>query len=236
MLFRSGLIRIGMPVLLGGTSNHLKRDALDAVGGWDAWNVTEDADLSFRLTAGGFRIADLPSATYEEAPTTMRMWFRQRVRWKKGYLQTTITHGRKPRALFLKAGLARGLTLYGLCAGALVGSLGYPIFAAGTIAALWLNGLPEPETPEQAALTILWLTLMFSGMVAAAAPLLLGARHRGLGQLTWWIVLVPLYYAAMSCAAWTALFEYVRAPTRWNKTEHGLARSSRSGFTLGLRD
>jgi hypothetical protein len=38
---------------------------------------------------------------------------------------------------------------------------------------------------------------------------------------------MPLYCLLISAAAWSALAEYVRAPTRWNKTEHGLARSSR---------
>ena len=41
-----GMARLGLPFPLGGTSNHFRVDALRAVGGWDAWNVTEDADLA----------------------------------------------------------------------------------------------------------------------------------------------------------------------------------------------
>lgn len=44
-LLLPGLTRMQMPVLLGGTSNHFRVEALHALGGWDAWNVTEDADL-----------------------------------------------------------------------------------------------------------------------------------------------------------------------------------------------
>ena len=56
-----------MPVPLGGTSNHFRRSVLQRLRGWDAWNVTEDADLGIRLFMAGYRVADLPSSTLEEA-------------------------------------------------------------------------------------------------------------------------------------------------------------------------
>jgi hypothetical protein len=40
------LARLGLPLPLGGTSNHFRHGALRAAAGWDAWNVTEDADLA----------------------------------------------------------------------------------------------------------------------------------------------------------------------------------------------
>jgi len=43
------LARREMPLPLGGTSNHFRTDALRKAGGWDPFNVTEDADLGFRL-------------------------------------------------------------------------------------------------------------------------------------------------------------------------------------------
>ena len=59
------------------------------------------------------------------------------------------------------------------------------------------------------------------------APLVRGARHRGLGDLAWWIPLMPIYCLLVSAAAWVAIFEYLTAPHRWNKTRHGLSRTSR---------
>ena len=41
-LLLPALARLGLPVALGGTSNHFRRTSLIAAGGWDAWNVTED--------------------------------------------------------------------------------------------------------------------------------------------------------------------------------------------------
>ena len=42
-----------------------------------------------------------------------------------------------------------------------------------------------------------------------------------------WIPLLPLYYLLVSLAAWLAMVEYVTRRFAWNKTAHGLARSSR---------
>lgn len=41
---------------LGGSSNYFRRAALERVGGWDDWNLTEDADLALRLAGYGYRI------------------------------------------------------------------------------------------------------------------------------------------------------------------------------------
>ena len=48
-----GLARLGVPIPLGGTTVYFRREALEAVRGWDAHNVTEDADLGLRLARHG---------------------------------------------------------------------------------------------------------------------------------------------------------------------------------------
>ena len=77
-----------MPLPLGGTSNHFRRAALEAVGGWDPFNVTEDADLGLRFARFGYRALTMPLATHEDAPVTFRAWLNQRTRWFKGWMQT----------------------------------------------------------------------------------------------------------------------------------------------------
>jgi glycosyltransferase XagB len=84
-----------LPVPLGGTSNHFPRAVLDAVGGWDPYNVTEDADLGIRLARGGWHVGVLASTTWEEAPPTFRVWQGQRTRWLKGWMQTYLVHMRR---------------------------------------------------------------------------------------------------------------------------------------------
>jgi cellulose synthase/poly-beta-1,6-N-acetylglucosamine synthase-like glycosyltransferase len=66
-----GLAGLGLSLPLGGSSNHFRTAVLREVCGWDAWNVTEDADLGHRLARLGFHVGILPSSTLEEAPARL---------------------------------------------------------------------------------------------------------------------------------------------------------------------
>ena len=92
------LDKLGVPMPLGGTSNHFRTAILRAAGGWDPFNVTEDADLGIRLAQLGYRVSMLDSTTFEEAPARLGPWLRQRSRWLKGYMQTWLVHVREPQA------------------------------------------------------------------------------------------------------------------------------------------
>jgi cellulose synthase/poly-beta-1,6-N-acetylglucosamine synthase-like glycosyltransferase len=93
------LARLGLPIPLGGTSNHFRTDILRDLGGWDSYNVTEDADLGVRLRRRGLRAEPFASRTYEEAPTGLIAWMHQRTRWMKGWMQTYVVHSRDGVAL-----------------------------------------------------------------------------------------------------------------------------------------
>ena len=82
-----GLCALNLPIPLGGSSNHFRLRSLVGVGAWDEWNVTEDADLGVRLARFGYRVKALDSDTWEEAPYEFGNWFRQRVRWQKGWMR-----------------------------------------------------------------------------------------------------------------------------------------------------
>jgi len=88
----------GMPLPLGGTSNHFPRALLEKVAAWDPYNVTEDADLGIRLARFGYRSATIASRTYEEAPVTFRQWLPQRRRWIKGWMRLV---NRSPNLCYL---------------------------------------------------------------------------------------------------------------------------------------
>ncbi len=84
--FLPGLEALHLPFPLGGSSNHFRTAVLCRVGGWDPYNVTEDADLGIRLYRFGYRSAASSSATYKEAPARFRPWLRQRTRWYEGWM------------------------------------------------------------------------------------------------------------------------------------------------------
>ncbi|ACL57812.1 glycosyl transferase family protein [Methylobacterium nodulans ORS 2060] len=218
-----------LPVPLGGTTTHFRTATLRTLHGWDAWNVTEDADLGLRLALAGYHVGDLPLSTEEEAPAEIRPWLRQRVRWMKGFVQTTITHSRRPAAAATALGPLGSLCALALIPGTVVSALVYPALLA---VAGWRIVL-SPAEPDPSfwvnMVTALGLVLFGAGLAALLLPAARGCLQRRWWGLLPWICVLPVYYGLMSVAAWLSLAELVLAPSRWNKTEHGRARTSRSG-------
>jgi hypothetical protein len=73
-------------------------------------------------------------------------------------------------------------------------------------------------------------TLFAAGLLALVLPPAAGLYRRGWTRLLPFVALTPVYYCLVSIAAWRGLIEFVVAPQRWNKTEHGLAKTSRAGL------
>jgi cellulose synthase/poly-beta-1,6-N-acetylglucosamine synthase-like glycosyltransferase len=79
---RWGLLRIAT---LPGTNYLIHKSLLDEMGGWDEKALTEDAEMSIRIYQAGYLIKFVPYAvTWEQEPETLRVWFKQRVRWARG--------------------------------------------------------------------------------------------------------------------------------------------------------
>jgi hypothetical protein len=220
-IFLPGLHRIGAPIPLGGTSNHFRREALDACLGWDPYNVTEDADLGLRFARLGLTTAMLESTTEEEANSRVGNWLRQRSRWSKGYMQTALVHTRRPLTLVRELGPKATFAFLLTIGGAVVTALLAPIF--WLLLVLWVYVQPD------------WIAALFPGPIyyAASVSLVLGnflliflslcaAVARGHDDLAPHALLTPLYWALMSAAAYIALVELFVRPSHWHKTEHGL--------------
>ena len=111
-VFLPGLAAMRLPLPLGGSSNHFHTATLRKVGGWDPYNVTEDADLGMRLARFGYRADIIDSTTYEEAPADAGPWLRQRTRWFKGWMQTWLVHMRQPRRLLSRVWACRALSAF----------------------------------------------------------------------------------------------------------------------------
>lgn len=76
---------------LGGNTVFFKRHWLNRVGGWDASNLTEDADIGIRMSVAGARtkvVYDERHATREETPPSVMGFIKQRTRWNQGFIQT----------------------------------------------------------------------------------------------------------------------------------------------------
>jgi hypothetical protein len=106
-----GLSLLKLPTPLGGTSNHFKTDILNKLGGWDAYNVTEDAELGIRIYSQNYKVAILDSYTLEEAPNSLGNWLNQRSRWIKGFLQTFFVF-KAQKDKYRKFTLLQVITIY----------------------------------------------------------------------------------------------------------------------------
>jgi cellulose synthase/poly-beta-1,6-N-acetylglucosamine synthase-like glycosyltransferase len=209
-----GLARLGLPVPLGGTSNHFRTDVLRRLGGWDAWNVTEDADLGMRTRALGYEVDVIDSVTWGEAPTQLRPWVRQRTRWFKGFMLTHLVHTRRPLHTWRSFRPSGMLTLLLLLAGTPMLFLTQSLLVA--VSATGYQGPFHLELPIQFPELILQIAMLtvYAGLAVTAA------RRRGLASSVF-APLVPVYWLMYWWAAWRALYQLVRSPFVWEKTPHG---------------
>jgi len=208
-------------VPLGGTSCHLPTAVWREIGGWDEYNVTEDADLGVRLARHGYRTLILDSITLEEANSDVVNWIRQRSRWYKGYMQTLIVHLRRPIQLRREIGLKATLRLINLT-GAVpvinaVNLLMWSTMLVWIIARPHLITLMFPPVTYYLCLILLLLAAplsVFAGLITTVA---LGKPH-----LWWAALLVPGYWMMQSVAALKALYQLFFRPAYWELTVHGL--------------
>ena len=216
-LFLPGLERLGLPMPLGGTTLFLRRSAIEAAGGWDAHNVTEDADLGLRLARMGLRTATLDSTTMEEANCRIRPWIKQRSRWSKGYLMTWFVHMRAPRALLRDLGLRQFLAVQALLLGSLLQGVTAPL-----VLLLWLHSLPLANTdwlPVQLPMGLA-LLLVASRLIDFA---FIHAAMRRAGHVSpgWHLLWLKPYDILATIAAIKAVGEAPLRPFHWDKTQHG---------------
>ncbi len=79
-----------------------RKSAFDKVGGFDEKNLTEDIEITWNLASNGYKVEmSMPSRVVTVVPNKIKQWYRQRVRWNLGGIQTII----KYKSLFMKKGI-----------------------------------------------------------------------------------------------------------------------------------
>lgn len=215
-----GIARLGLVIPLGGTTLFFRSDVLKHLGGWDAHNVTEDADLGVRLARHGYVTELLPTTTFEEANCRAWPWVRQRSRWLKGFLITWCVHMRRPGVLLKDLGLLRFLGVQTMLLATFSQFLCAPLLWSFWLA---LAGLPHPIGLTLGS-EVMWglaaffifselLNLLIAG-VAVSRP-----AHR---HLIGWTLTLPFYFPLGTLAAFKAVYEFISSPFYWDKTQHGI--------------
>jgi hypothetical protein len=153
-------------------------------------------------------------------------------------MQTYLVHMRRPRSLWSELGPRRFLGLQVLMGGLLLSALVHPWFYALIAFDLWEGRLLRAPQ-SMLGQTLLWVGIfnLVVGYVSAMALGGVAAVRRGRLKLAFHALLMPVYWLAISLAAYRALRELVTAPYYWDKTEHFLsaAGSAETGGRLKRR-
>ncbi len=178
---------------LRGNGMFVRRDVLESVGGWSVNALTEDLELSTRLSAAGHHVGLAPEvAVEEEAVETLGALWTQRLRWAEGSLRRLLDHG--PGLLAGPHPVARKADFLAFAAEFLVP----PLFAATIIASLITIPLPRPADWTVPAslfggygLGVFLLALGGLSAVGVRGASLVGRAARGALFLSHWLVVVP---------------------------------------------
>jgi cellulose synthase/poly-beta-1,6-N-acetylglucosamine synthase-like glycosyltransferase len=221
-LILPGLQHMHLALPLGGTSNHFPTQTLRALGGWDAFNVTEDCDLGLRLSWFHLDTVVLNSTTYEEATSRPKSWIRQRSRWIKGYMQTYLVHMREPIHYFRSKRYLEFFSLQFVVGGKTLVMLLNPFMWALLLVSITLriNGIAAFSLPLP--IIIISSISLLLGNFFYAYTYLLACMRRKEYHLVKWMLLIPAYWVMASIAAYMALYQLITKPHYWEKTTHGL--------------
>lgn len=215
-----GLERMGFAVPLGGTTLFFRRAVLEELGGWDAHNVTEDADLGIRLARRGYRTELIYTVTKEEANCRWWPWVKQRSRWIKGYAMTYGVHMRSPAQLVRDIGAWKALGVQFLFLGTLTQFLLAPVLWSFWAVAF---GLPHPllEVMPSWMFWALGGVFIFSEVLTIATGVLATSHDPDHHFLRKWVPTLHFYFPLATLAALKGMSEIVTKPFYWDKTQHG---------------
>jgi cellulose synthase/poly-beta-1,6-N-acetylglucosamine synthase-like glycosyltransferase len=240
-------IRIrGLPVALGGTCYYIRRGVLDAVGGWDPTNVTEDLELGLRLYGYGYHVGIIDVDTYEEAPRRLLRsqseggWANQRTRWIRGTIYTVGRLGMYWSEFPPRRRFGIGFLLFYYLLGFFVPFLsiiGYPLMVLSILIAILLPIQSLTGVSLTASLILIedpWLaTISFLNMILLLWHVLLTVRGisgtvgktiKGMQEKTHFYGLaaatIMFYWILWGLPVLRALWQTLRGARFWEKTLH----------------
>ncbi|HEX5430275.1 MAG TPA: glycosyltransferase [Patescibacteria group bacterium] len=217
-----GLQKLGYPIPLSGHSVHFRKSALEDIGAWDPYNVTEDADTGIKLARAGKKVEILDSVSREEATTSIYPWVAQRTRWIKGFIQTSIVHLRHPLRFKREVGIG--------WAGLFAFAITVPASVVINIANLVYWGLLVGwfATHSHLIQSLFPSPIFYTSLISFAAGNiifvylnLVSSYQRGRYNAVKYGLLSPLYWILLAVASVRAAAEFMYSPHHWSKTVHG---------------
>lgn len=200
---------------LRGNGMLIRRTALEAVGGWSPTALTEDLEISTRLSLHGEHVALAPEVTVvEQAVESVGALWRQRMRWAEGSLRRLIELG-PPLVANRALPLGRRLDFI-----VFIGEFVIPPLFATSIAAS-LATVALPRSADWTVPVTLFIgyglgtyLLALAGLAAAGerSVRLWGRSLRGALFLSHWLLVVPA--ALLRIALWPPKADFARTARR----------------------
>ncbi|MDQ5876108.1 MAG: glycosyltransferase [Thermoproteota archaeon] len=91
-LQRPAFSLLGIVMVVPGALGAFNRKRIMQCGLYDRDTITEDFDLTIKVAKGGGKIVAIPAISYTECPTTLKGFYKQRIRWYGGVFQGLLKH------------------------------------------------------------------------------------------------------------------------------------------------
>jgi cellulose synthase/poly-beta-1,6-N-acetylglucosamine synthase-like glycosyltransferase len=216
-VYLGGKDALDLYVGLAGTCQFIRKEALDAVGGWNEGCLGEDTELSVRLIERGDIIRYASEVrTFEESPFNVRSLLAQRARWYRGNIEVGLRFGKLMKRPDVRRFDAE-MTMFG--------TFMILLCVVNYFAPFWAFSAPSTLVTDVIAQVTCFSTLLILGVIGVALACM--ARPFRLRNVLW-LPFIYAYWGFQSFIAMYALFEIVlRRKPRWRKTEH-------SGMVTGV--
>ena len=211
-------------VHLKGSCQFIRRDVLEKLEGFDEGVLSEDMEISARLTEHNYKIRYASDVVaWQESPSDLKTLFKQRTRWFRGTMEVAFKYGRlmaRPSRINLDA----ETTLFGpfILIASLLPYLAmfWGFFTYLPLDVLW-------RFIVQFATLTTTLTMFICGLA-----LVYVSKPRRMKSVLW----LPFIYLYWSLQAFIALYAVLlillRRPRKWTKTE----KKGVSTLTLALNE
>ena len=207
-LYMGGKDGLNLYVGLAGTCQFIRKDALEAVGGWNEDCLAEDTELSLRLIEKDHVIKYASDVrTWEESPFNLKGLLAQRARWYRGNIEVGAKFGRLMKRPSLRRFDAE-ITLFGTFMILLCVVNYFMPFLAFSVPSNMLTVL----IAQFASL----FTLFMLGTVGVALAFMVKPFRL---RSVLWLPFIYAYWGFQSFIAMYALLQIIlRRPKRWHKT------------------
>jgi cellulose synthase/poly-beta-1,6-N-acetylglucosamine synthase-like glycosyltransferase len=207
-----GKDQLGLFVSLAGTCQFIRSNILEEMKGWKDESLSEDVELSLRLTGKDYKIRYASDVrTWEESPRNLKDLVNQRARWYRGNIELGFKFGVLLKKLSWQRFDAE-MTLFGT----------YIIVACilSYFMAFWSFLLPLDLLTIIIRLTSLYILVI---LACAGVALVCITKPFKIHNLLW-LPFIYGYWGFQSFIALYAIYQVIfRRPRKWTKT-------SRTGY------